>query len=571
MKKLTLLVRLFLILVLISAFPMWSSAQTISPEQAKRFSMHHEVPEDAYSPVIPTKTSPAFTSRSDVFFTTQVNINAFGQNILGDAANEPSITVDPVNPDRMMIGWRQFNTVTNNFRQAGYAYTTDGGLNWTFPGVIDPGVFRSDPVLDCDAEGNFYYNSLTVDNNGNYSCDVYRILDGGVEWDGGIDAQGGDKQWMEIDKTSGVGAGNIYSSWTSYYSICYPGFFTRSTNQGNSYEDCVEVSGNPYWGTLAVGPDGAVYAVGSGEFGGVIVAKSTTAQNPSAVVSWDSYSDVNLDGEITGFIDINPQGLLGQAYIGVDHSNGPGQGNIYVVASVQRNSNNDPGDVMFAKSTNGGQTWSSPKRINTDLGTNKYQWFGTMSVAPNGRIDVVWLDNRDAPSGSYLSSLYYCYSTDEGENWSANERLSESFDPHVGWPNQQKMGDYFDMVSDEEGAHLAWANTLNNEQDVYYGHIIPQVTGIAEAGGLHNLSSLSSYPNPFQDQTTISYTLTSANEVELGVYDVYGKLLRTLVNEKQTAGTYNVVFSAGNLPGGFYFCRLNVGEETKTTGVVLIR
>jgi hypothetical protein len=571
MKKLTLLVSLFLILVLISAFPMGASAQTVSPEHAKRLSMHHEVPEDAYSPVIPTKTSPAFTSRSDVFFTTQVNINAFGQNILGDAANEPSITVDPVNPDRMMIGWRQFNTVTNNFRQAGYAYTTDGGLTWTFPGVIDPGVFRSDPVLDCDAEGNFYYNSLTVDNNGNYSCDVYRILDGGVVWDGGIDAQGGDKQWMEIDKTSGVGAGNIYSSWTSYYSICYPGFFTRSTNQGNSYENCVEVSGNPYWGTLAVGPDGAVYAVGSGEFGGVIVAKSTTAQNHSAVVSWDSYSDVNLDGEITGFIDINPQGLLGQAYIGVDHSNGPGQGNIYVVASVQRNSNNDPGDVMFAKSTNGGQTWSSPKRINTDLGTNKYQWFGTMSVAPNGRIDVVWLDNRDAPSGSYLSSLYYCYSTDEGENWSANERLSESFDPHVGWPNQQKMGDYFDMVSDEEGAHLAWANTLNNEQDVYYGRIIPQVTGIAEAGGLHNLSSLSSYPNPFQDQTTVCYTLTGTNEVELGVYDVYGKLLRILVNEKQTAGTYNVVFAAGNLPGGFYYCRLNAGGETKTTGIVILK
>jgi hypothetical protein len=106
---------------------------------------------------------------------------------------------------------------------------------------------------------------------------------------------------------------------------------------------------------------------------------------------------------------------------------------------------------------------------------------------------------------------------------------------------------------------------------VYYGHIIPQVTGIAEAGGMHALSSLSSYPNPFQDQTTISYTITATNEVELGVYDVYGKLLRTLVNEKQTAGTYNVVFAAGNIPEGFYYCRLNAGGETKTTGVVLIR
>jgi len=571
MKTFKFLVSCFLFFCLITFFQTTTFAQTVNPALAKRLSMHHEVPDDAFSPVVSTKTSPAFTSRSDVFFTTQVNINAFGQNILGDAANEPSITVDPTNPNRMMIGWRQFNTVTNNFRQAGYAYTTNGGVTWTFPGVIDPGIFRSDPVLDCDAEGNFYYNSLTVDNNGNYSCDVYRILDGGVEWDGGTDAQGGDKQWMEIDKTSGVGAGNIYSSWTSYYSICYPGFFTRSTNQGNSYENCVEIPGYPYWGTLAVGPDGAVYAVGSGEWGGVIVAKSTTAQNPQAVVSWDSYSDVNLDGEITGFIEINPQGLLGQAYIAVDHSTGPGHGNVYVVASVQRNSNNDPGDVMFAKSTNGGQTWSSPQRLNTDLGTNKYQWFGTMSVAPNGRIDVVWLDNRDAPSGSYLSSLYYCYSTDEGENWSANERLSESFDPHVGWPNQQKMGDYFDMVSDEEGAHLAWANTLNNEQDVYYGHIVPQVTGINDAAGLPAFHSLTSSPNPFNDQTTISYTLRKANMVELAVFDVYGKKVKMLVNEKQTAGTQNIAFAAGDLPGGLYFCRLTVGGEVKTISTVILK
>ena len=555
------------LLVLMLVVPTIIFGQDVS----KKKMMHHEVPDDAYNPTVQTRTSPAYTSRSDVFFTTQVNVNAFGQNILGDAANEPSITVDPTNPNRMAIGWRQFDDVTNNFRQAGYGYTTNGGESWTFPGVINPGIFRSDPVLDCDAAGNFYYNSLTLDDNGNYTCDVYRILDGGVVWDGGTDAFGGDKQWMEIDKTDGLDAGNIYSSWTSYYSICYPGFFTRSTDGGNSYEDCVEVPGNPYWGTLAVGTGGEVYAVGSGEFGGIIVAKSTTAQNPALPVSWDSYSDVNLDGEISGFGEINPQGLLGQAYIAVDHSNGPGHGNVYVVASVDRNSNSDPGDVMFVKSTDGGVIWTSPQRINTDLGTTKYQWFGTMSVAPNGRIDVVWLDNRDAPAGSFLSSLYYCYSTDEGENWSANERLSESFDPHVGWPNQQKMGDYFDMVSDEEGAHLAWANTLNNEQDVYYGHIVPQVTAISEAANSSNFLSLSSYPNPCSDQTTIRYILTETNEVELGIYDVYGKLIKTLVNQKQAAGTYNVVFAAGDFPDGFYFCRLNVGGETMTTKIGILK
>jgi hypothetical protein len=125
---------------------------------------------------------------------------------------------------------------------------------------------------------------------------------------------------------------------------------------------------------------------------------------------------------------------------------------------------------MFSRSTDGGISFGPPIKINDDPGTSAYQWFGTMSVAPNGRIDAVWLDTRDNP-GSFLSALYYSNSMDGGITWSQNERLSDFFDPHVGWPNQNKMGDYFDMVSDSNGAHLAWAGTFNNEQDVYYSYI----------------------------------------------------------------------------------------------------
>jgi hypothetical protein len=143
-----------------------------------------------------------------------------------------------------------------------------------------------------------------------------------------------------------------------------------------------------------------------------------------------------------------------------------------VLASVFRNSNFDPADVMFVRSSDGGVTWSAPIRINDDNSFTNTQWFGTMSVAPNGRIDVIWLDTRDG-SGSDSSALYYSYSIDQGLTWSLNEKLSPNFDPHVGYPNQNKMGDYFDMVSDSNGAHLAWANTLNGEQDVYYSYIKP--------------------------------------------------------------------------------------------------
>lgn len=626
--------------------------------------LHHEVKDDEYVPVNRENLgrSPAYNYEMNSIITTQVNVDANGQNILGDAANEPSIAIDPNNRNKIVIGWRQFNTVTSNFRQAGYGYSTDGGQSWTFPGVIEPGMFRSDPVLDYDVDGNFYYNSLT--NDPDYYCKVFKSSTGGSSWDAGVDAKGGDKQWMTIDKTEGPGNGHIYAFWTSFFSTCYPGFFTRSTNEGTSFENCITIPNDPSWGTLIVGPTGELYVGGTDGFSSnFLVAKSTNAQIAGQVVSWNMYTTVNLDGSITYGIGPNPGGLGGQTSIAVDTSGGTYNGNVYLLCSVDRNSNSDPSDVMFARSTDGGATWSLPTRVNDDIGTSAYQWFGTMSVSPTGRIDVIWLDTRDNP-GTYLSALYYSNSKDGGLTWSQNEKLSDYFNPHLGWPQQNKMGDYFHMVSDSIGASLAWAATFNNEQDVYYSHIIDSTSiipvefisfsaisqsnivslkwttatelnnlgfeierssdrtdwmtvGFKEGNGTtteqqrysysDNISELKTsklyyrlkqidfnggyeysnivdveiapsefslaqnYPNPFNPSTIISYQLPVNTYVTLKVFDVIGNEITVLVNEKKSAGKYEVEFNASELGSGVYFYTLNVGGFVQSKKMLLIK
>ena len=460
---------LFLIIVfLISSNIIFSQTDEQQKHNPPDPTAHHEFKDDDYVPDLreSQERSPAYNYTMSNIVTTQVNIDANGQNIIGDAANEPSIAVDPNDRNRMAIGWRQYNTITSNFRQAGYGFTVDGGQTWTFPDVIQPGIFRSDPVLDADVDGNIFYNSLSINP---YTCNVFKSSTGGSSWDGGTFAQGGDKQWMTIDKINGPGTGHNYSFWTSSYSICSPGFFTRSTDGGGSFEDCITIPNEPYWGTLIVGPNGELFVGGTIGFD-FQVSKSTNAQISGQTIIWDMNTIVDLDGSISFGEGPNPGGLLGQTSIAVDTSNGSYHGNVYLLCSVERNSTPDPLDVMFARSTDGGVSWSSPIKINDDLGTSAYQWFGTMSVAPNGRIDVIWLDTRDN-SGSNISALYYSNSKDGGATWSPNERLSDYFDSHVGWPNQNKMGDYFHMVSDSNGASLAWAATFNNEQDVYYSYI----------------------------------------------------------------------------------------------------
>ena len=200
-------------------------------------SAHLEVPDDEPQPSgLPVRHPEGGAAGGSVhsigpFISVQVNVGPSGANIPGDAANEPSIALDPTDPSRIAIGWRQFDTVTNNFRQAGVAFSQDAGASWTFPGPLDQGNFRSDPVLEFDADGAFYYYSLRA----GFECDVYRSYDGGATWGEPVFAYGGDKEWLTIDRTDGIGRGHIYGIWNAQFGCC-GGALTRSTDGGETYD-----------------------------------------------------------------------------------------------------------------------------------------------------------------------------------------------------------------------------------------------------------------------------------------------------------------------------------------------
>lgn len=81
------------------------------------------------------------------------------------------------------------------------------------------------------------------------------------------------------------------------------------------------------------------------------------------------------------------------------------------------------------------------------------------------------------------------------------------------------------------------------------------------------------FPNPFNPSTVINYKLPAASSVELKVYDILGKEVATLVNEKQEAGSYNVTFDTHKLqlPSGMYIAKLNAGSYSKSIKMSLIK
>jgi hypothetical protein len=94
-----------------------------------------------------------------------------------------------------------------------------------------------------------------------------------------------------------------------------------------------------------------------------------------------------------------------------------------------------------------------------------------MSIAPNGRLDVVWNDNRayvnENPFDVKKSQLYYATSSDGGLTWSSNQPISGC------WVNGCAHGvrEYCQMISDDVGAHVAWAATFDGKTRIYHTRI----------------------------------------------------------------------------------------------------
>ena len=416
----------------------------------------------------------------DGFISYQVNVDQNGNNILGDAANECPISVDPTDGNKMTIAWRQFNDVTSNFRQGGWGYTTDGGVHWTFPGVLQNNVFRSDPVTNSNEVGNFFYLSLRSDGFSFFCDDLWRSTNGGQSWtelqaDEG--AGGGDKEWFTIDKTNGPGHGFQYQAYDGFQCSGAAYGFQRSTDGGVTWQSPIAIPNSTEYGTLDVDTNGNLFIGGWSGGTSFHCIRSSNAQIGGQTPTFDQNTAVNLGGTIVQG-GINGVGLCGMLFLAIDRSGGATNNNIYMLASVEP-SGRSTTDVMFVRSTNGGLTFSAPLRINDDGLANKWHWFGTFAVAPNGRLDAVWYDSRNAANNTD-SQLFYSYSTDAGVTWSPNVAVSNPFNPFEGYPNQSKIGDYITIVSDNTGGNVAYAATFNfnpnrsqHEEDVYYVRVSP--------------------------------------------------------------------------------------------------
>jgi len=98
----------------------------------------------------------------------------------------------------------------------------------------------------------------------------------------------------------------------------------------------------------------------------------------------------------------------------------------------------------------------------------------------------------------------------------------------------------------------------------YVTDVKPQVTSVC-----YELSQ--NFPNPFNPTTTIRYQISKAQFVSIKVFDITGKVVETLVSEKQSPGTYEVKWNASHLSSGVYFYKLESINFTETKSMLLVK
>ncbi len=383
---------------------------------------------------------------------------------------EPSIFINPKNPQNVVAG------SVINF----YHVSFDGGNTWKTSELKSSLGVWGDPCIVADNDGTFYYFHLSDPDGTNWRSEnildrivIQRSEDGGKTWNNGSGTEKNspkqqDKEWA----TTNPKTNEIYVTWTEFdkYGSENPAdksriLFSSSSDKGETWSKPIAI--NQFEGNCKDDDEtteGAVPAVDNN--GNIYVAWSFDSK-----IYFDRSTD---DGKTWLAKDIiiasQPEGWShdipgigrcnGFPVTGVDNSNSKYSGTIYVNWTDQRNGT-DNTDVFIAKSTDGGNTWSKPKRVNTDA-TKTHQFLTWMSVdAKTGYIYVVYYDRSNYSNTQ--TDVVLSVSYDGGETFISKTISEAPFTPS----ETTFFGDYNNIHALDGTIRPIWTRYENGKLSIW--------------------------------------------------------------------------------------------------------
>jgi len=193
---------------------------------------------------------------------------------------------------------------------------------------------------------------------------------------------------------------------------------------------------------------------------------------------------------------------------------------------------------------------------------------GGGAVIYNGSIYEMWYEGTRAG----LTQIGYATSTD-GLVWTKSDSNPVLLvGPFADWDWSSVFAPT--VLYDGTSYHL-WYVGVSSGLGLKIGYAtvpLGSITGIADEGIVPEKYELSqNYPNPFNPVTVIRYSIPKAEEVSLVVYNLIGKEVAHLIDERKPAGSYTVKWDASNMASGIYFYRLQAGDFVQTKKMLLLK
>ena len=491
--------------------------------------------------------------------------------------NEEQVAINPLATNHLVAVWRDFRF---GYRRIGWGISSDSGRTWNdqvLPQYFYP--WQSDPAITYNRNGDFYVIMVTFDEAGEDGLFVVTSEDNGVTWTDSTFVVNAypdrfeDKELIACDRTASPGSGNLYVSWTPFYGEPNTDsthiMVACSYDSAESFREPVIISDDIWvqWSVPAVGADGEVYVAWINYYGFIKMDHSFDYGH-----TWGQDINVQPINFISGEINGNLMTFSFPA-MDVDIFNTPWRGRIYMTYADYSHSGNDL-DIYLTISDDDGESWTTPRRLNDDLpGPIIDQFHPWVCVDTSGVVTVVFYDRRH-DQNNLLMDLYFTQSTDGGNTWSPNARITTvSSDPTAG-SRAGLIGEYVGLASYDGLPHAVWTDTRNGNQDVFTARLDSVPGSIAITHNKPPIPSeinLGSYPNPFNPATVLTYTLTEPSQVSLVIYDITGREVVTLLNGWYSAGEHRQLWNASNLSSGIYFARLSVGNLTRIQKLLLIK
>ena len=463
MKKLVLPFTMLIIVVFVFSLN-WAVSNNAESEHQRRTKVDTRIDnmgywmkmaEEGYVPYNPdVKTPPAVYTGSKIKAFSVLSDDSPDVPVTTESAqqSENSIFVDPNNNAVVL---NSNNSGPPGFYGADDLYAFDFGETWEGEVQGAGGSNSGDPATAIGLNGRWYVNYISnaLGQGISYSDDQ------GQNWEkktvAPIPGSGGlaDKNHLWIDNCpSSPYEGNLYVAWTNFggpddleISIA------SSSDDGDTWSDPVMISGEVNAGShnqgvnISTGPNGEVYAVWA-----VYDGWPTDESAIGMAVSYDGGATWEPAKRIIDTIrGIRTTGTYKNMRVNsfpaaaVDCSTGPYEGTLYVTwanIGVPGDNTGDDIDVYMIKSTDNGNTWSDPVRVNQDTpGLGKEHYFPWITVdSYNGIISLIFYDDRNVDSTQ--CEVFCANSSDGGETWEDFKVSDVAFTPA---PIQGLAGDYF--------------------------------------------------------------------------------------------------------------------------------